>query len=482
MRFLRQSLTGLILASITLAFLALAVHMVWSAVSERMASEPRAEPRRERVFAVHVVEAEARAQDPVLIAFGQVQSRRTLEIRAQVAGTLIALSEEFVEGGEVETGQFLARIDPADAEAALARAESDLADAEADRRDAERSLVLARDEEAAAREQAELRQTALTRQQDLKSRRVGTAAAVETAALAAAQARQAVLGARQAVATAEGRMDQTANALTRAKLARDEAARRLAETEIRAEFAGRLSGVDVVEGGIVSTNERLADLIDADALEVAFRVSTPQFSRLLDAQSRLIDAPVRVTLDAYGANITAEGQLIRAGAAVAAGETGRLVFARLDAGQGLKPGDFVTVAINEPPLANAIRLPATALGSDETVLVLGDEDRLEAVAVTLLRRQGDEVIVAADQLSGRRVVAERSPLLGEGIKVRPLGDAGGAEPVEVPLTDARRARLIAFVQSATNLPSSERDRLLRELERDQVPAGLIQRLETRFGG
>lgn len=481
MRFLRQSLTGLILASITLAFLALAVHMVWSAVSERLASEPRAEPRRERVFAVHVVEAEAREEQPVLIAFGQVQSRRTLEIRAQVAGTLIALSEEFVEGGEVSKGQFLARIDPADAEAALAGAESDLADAQADRRDAERSLVLARDEEAAAREQAELRQTALTRQQDLEARGVGTAATVETAALAAAQARQAVLSARQAVASAEGRMDQTANALTRARLARDEAARRLAETEIRAEFAGRLSGVDVVEGGIVSTNERLADLIDAETLEVAFRVSTPQFSRLLGPDNRLLDAPVRVTLDAYGANITAEGRLVRASAAVAEGETGRLVFARLAAAQGLKPGDFVTVAVNEPPLPDAIRLPATALGADGAVLVLGDDDRLEAVPVRLLRRQSDEVLVASDRLSGLRVVAERSPLLGEGIKVRALGGEG-AQAAEVPLTDARRARLIAYVQSAPNIPSSERDRLLQQLEREQVPAGLVQRLETRIGG
>ncbi|HAR52078.1 MAG TPA: efflux transporter periplasmic adaptor subunit, partial [Roseovarius nubinhibens] len=78
-------------------------------------------------------------------------------------------------------------------------------------------------------------------------------------------------------------------------------------------------------------------------------------------------------------------------------------------------------------------------------------------------------------------VAERSPLLGEGIKVRAL-DNDGAQAAEVPLTDARRARLIAYVQSAPNIPSSERDRLLQQLEREQVPAGLVQRLETRIGG
>ena len=61
----------------------------------------------------------------------------------------------------------------------------------------------------------------------------------------------------------------------------------LAETELRAEFAGVLADVTVVQGGLVNRNEQVATLIDAQALEVSFRVSTSQYARLLTEDGRL---------------------------------------------------------------------------------------------------------------------------------------------------------------------------------------------------
>ena len=91
------------------------------------------------------------------------------------------------------------------------------------------------------------RQRALTRQQDLDARGVGSAAAVETAELAMSAATQAVLSRRAALAQAETRLDQAGPALDRRRIALAEAERRLADTEIGAEFAGVLS--DVTRGG-----------------------------------------------------------------------------------------------------------------------------------------------------------------------------------------------------------------------------------------
>ena len=54
----------------------------------------------------------------------------------------------------------------------------------------------------------------------------------------------------------------------------------------------------------------------------------------------------------------------RDSAAVMTGQSGRQLYARLDQARGLKPGDFVTVTVEEPVLSAAIRLPATALGPD----------------------------------------------------------------------------------------------------------------------
>lgn len=484
MRFLRKSLTGLFLMSVTLGLLAYAGIMINEAVQARLAKEAFVPQARERVFAVNVVPVAFETVTPVLTSYGEVQSRRSLELRAAASGTLVDVAPEFVEGGQVAAGQLLARIDPADAQAALDLAASDLLDAEAESREAERALGIAQDELSAAEEQVVLRETALRRQRDLLERNAGTAAAVEQAELALASERQSVLTRRQALASAESRIDQAATRLRRAEIARDEAQRRLADTEIRAGFAGTLSDVTALSGRLVSTNERLAQLVDPQALEVAFRVSTQAYGRLLDDAGVLRPAPVSVALDLYGTNIAATGRVSRDGAVVGEGQTGRLLFATLDAPRGFKPGDFVTVSIEEPALEFVARLPATALNADDEVLVVGPEDRLESVAVRLMRRQGDDVLVRARDLEGREVVAQRTPLLGVGIKVKPLRGANAAPeaPAMLELTDERRARLRAFVEANTRMPAEAKTRILSQLEQAQVPAEVVERLESRMGG
>ncbi len=486
MRFLRQSLTGLFLVALTVGLMAWAGKTVFDAVQVRMAQEPRAPQQRERVFAVNVVMAEPGTVTPVLRTFGEVQSRRTLEVRAATGGAVVGLSEAFEEGGRVEAGDVLVRIDPQDAQSALDRVQSDLLDAEAEERDAVRALELARDELAAAAEQALLRDKALERQKGLAERGVGSAAAVETAELNASSARQAVLSRRQSLANAEARVDQAATQLSRVRIALDEARRRLDDTTVRAQFAGTLTDVAVVEGGLVNANERLANLVDPNRLEVSVRLSTAQYARLLDEAGALRNAPVSVTLDVFGVGLTSMGRISRESAAVGEGQTGRVIFVRLDEVRGLKPGDFVTVEIEEPALERVVRLPASAVDAAGTVLAIGAEDRLEALEVTVLRRQGDDVLVRARGLAGRELVAQRTPLLGTGIKVRPIrpeeAGAAPAEPEMVELTDERRARLVAFIEGNQYMPKEAKARVLAQLNQHKVPAGVVARIEGRMGG
>lgn len=483
MRFLRHSLTGLFLLSLTVGLFAYAGQIVFSAVQERMSAETQAPERRERVFAVNTVTAAPGTQTPVLTAYGEVESRRTLEIRSDTPGRVTELTALFEDGGRVRDGQVLARIDPSDAQFALDLARADLTDAEAEVREAERGLNLARDELAAAQSQAELRKRALDRQLDLEERGVGTAAAVELAELDAASAEQAVLTRRQAEATAEARVDQAQTRLSRSRIALAEAQKALDETTITAPFTGTLQGVSVVEGRLVSANEKLADLIDTTALDVAFHVSTAQHRRLLDENGDLILAPVRIRLDVFGLEMETTGRITRDSAGVEEGQTGRLVYARIDDPQGLKPRDFVTVLIEEPPLDNVVRLPATALGSDGTVLALTAEDRLRAVPVTLVRRQGNDILVSGDGLDGLDIVTERSPLLGPGLKVRPLGNASETDDTAqmLELSEDRRARLRQFVEDSPDIPAAMKTRLLAQLAQPEVPAQTVERLERRMG-
>jgi hypothetical protein len=173
---------------------------------------------------------------------------------------------------------------------------------------------------------------------------------------------------------------------------------------------------------------------------------------------------------------------------VGEGQTGRQIFARLDTARGFKPGDFVTVAIKEPEIDNVVRLPSTALAADGTVLVLGQNDRLQPLPVTLVRRQGDDILVRGEGLDGREVVRERSPLLGEGIKVRPLrqsqdgSQAAPAEPEMLELSEERRARLVAFVEGNSAMPDEIKSSILARLQQPRVPAQMVERLESRMGG
>jgi len=484
MRFLRQSMIGLFLAACTLGLLVLAVSLISGAVKERLADDPKGPPPRERVFTVNVVTAVAEDIVPILETFGEVQSRRLLELRAAGGGRVIELADDFEDGGAVISGQVLIRLDPADAQSAVDRAESDVADALAEGRDAARSLELALAELAATEDQAELRMRAYERQRDLAERGVGTATLTESAELAAAGARQSVVSRRQAVAQAEARLDQTKTLLVRSKIALGDANRYLSDTVLTAPFDGTLSATNVVVGRLVSANERLAELIDPEDLEVSFRLSTAQYARLLDAGGKLIRADVTATLDVAGVDLEAKGRISRASAAAGEGATGRLIFAALGAAKGFKPGDFVTVGVQEPLLKGVIRLPAGSVDARSEILVLDDENRLEAVRVTVLRRQGDEVLVRGPVL-GRQIVEARSPLLGAGIAVKPLtrdDDASVAGPEMLELTEERRARLVAFVEANNRMPEDAKARVLARLAESKVPAKMVARIESRMGG
>lgn len=489
MHFLRRGLTGLFLAALTVALLALAGQTVRSAIEARLARDTARPPARERVYSVNVVNVQREEIAPVLEAFGEIRARRELEVRARVGGPVVALGAGFEEGGRVAAGDLLLRVDPTDLEDALALARTDLAEAEAEKADAANALALARDDLASAEKQSRLRAQALARQQDLAARGVGAQAAVENAALAAAGAEQAVLSRRASLASAKARLARADNALERRRIALEEAERRLGETEIRAAFAGRLSQVTAVQGGLVTANERVARLVDPGALEVAFRLSTAQYSHLSGKDGTLVQAPVTVRLDVSGVDLEAEGRINRDSAEVGEGQTGRLLFAALGGAGGLQPGDFVTVEIREPVLRGVARLPASALGNGGTVLVLGEGDRLEEVPVKVLRRQGETVIVRAGSLDGREVVAERAPMLGAGIAVKPFRSEDAAAPAQsrrdtaetVALDDARRAALIAFVKQDKSMRPAVRERMLERLSQPEVSAKLVRRLEARMG-
>ncbi len=422
----------------------------------------------------------------MLTAYGDLQSARQLELRAATAGTLMEIAPGFRDGGRVAAGEVLYRIDPAAAETRLALAESDLAAARAEEAEARIGLDLAREEAAAADRQRDLRAQALTRAEDLRGRGVNTAADLEAAELALATAEQASTGRRLAQAQAEARIERAGIAITRAGIARDEAARDLDNTVEIAPFDGLVADVSAVPGRLVSVNEQLGVLLDPAALEVAFRVSKAEFSRLADASGEVLPLAVTASLEVEGIELSVPGRIDRAGVSVGAGQTGRLIYARLDEGPSglLRPGDFLTVRVAEPDLEQVAVLPAAAVGPEGRILLVGPDNRLEEVAARVVRRQGAETIVAEVPF-GREYVTVRQPQLGPGVLVRPVGPeaaAGAAPEAMVRLSPERRAGLIAAVEANGRMPTEAKARILAALEAEEVPQSMVDRLETRRSG
>ncbi|MFC3084863.1 efflux RND transporter periplasmic adaptor subunit [Tabrizicola soli] len=478
MRFLARSLTGLFLLVLTLALLGAAALLLGGAIRASLQPGGPGQPAEERVVAANVTRLEPTRVTPVLTAYGKVEARRALDLRARQSGSVVWVAEGFRNGLSVRSGEVLVRLDPAPAQEALALAQADLAEATASDTQAQAAVILARDDLAAAEAQVVLRRQALDRQRQIEARGAGSSQAVETAELALSAAEQAVLSRRQALAQAEAAVDQAKVAVTRAGIALAEAERALSETEIRAGLSGRVDGVALVPGALVGANEVIGRIIDPSALDVAVRLSTAQFALLVGPDGALGPAPV--TLGAAGLT----GRLERAAAAVAEGQTGRMVYVALDPSPAaealLQPGDFVEVRIEEPPLADVARLPALAVGRNGTLLALAEGDRLQEIPVEVLRRQGDDVLVRVAALAGREVVLERSALLGEGIRIRPVRPGAGAGLV--PLSEARRAELVALVEADAAMPEAAKARLLDELKAGAIPAATLERLEGRTGG
>ncbi len=480
MRFMTRGLLGLFILVLTIGLLLIAGNVFYQAVKEKQAQSQRQRPVRERTYSVEVQTIALQTVTPVIETYGEVLSGRTLEIRAVAGGALVRLAPDFREGGRVKAGDLLFQTDPASAEAALKLLQTELAEAEAELDEASEALILARDEQTAAERQAALRQQALDRQKSLKERGVGTDAAIESAELALSGAEQAILGKRQAVADAKARINRAEAQLSRTRINVDEAARKLRDTAVYAEFDGVLSDVSAVLGGLVNANERVGQLIDPKALEVLFRISNSEFATLTSSPSGMAGADVLV--DFNGLAEPVHGKIARVSAAVGEGQTGREIYASLDLepSASLRPGDFVAVRIEEPELTDVAVIPAAAVTTSGEVLLVGADNRLEAAKVQVLRKQGDSVLVRADGIVGRQLVLKRAPQLGTGIRVDPKGAGGQVieDEVLVPLSEEKQKQFIAALEQNRGIPPSVRERMLARVRTGEVPAQMAERLDA----
>ena len=93
MRFFTRALSGLFLLALTVGLLATAGGLLRGALQDRAAREAPAREAREQIIAAPVTTLAPRTITPILTTFGEISSRRILQVRAVTGGRIVELGD-----------------------------------------------------------------------------------------------------------------------------------------------------------------------------------------------------------------------------------------------------------------------------------------------------------------------------------------------------------------------------------------------------
>jgi len=296
-----------------------------------------------------------------IITHGNVTARHELDLASEVTGRVIWMAPEFQPGEMVVAGQVLARVDPVAYRLALAEAKASLSRAETALADAE----------------------AFKRKASVVEGKLNIEAAGER------------------ILKAEQDLDYT---------------------EIRAPFNAVIDRQTIEPGQFINIGQTVAHLLSSDTAEVSLPVSAAE-SGFLDASSTeavQLSAQIGAERRQWSARLLRiESRVDRQTRVVpVVVEVVAPYDSRVHA-HTLPLGLFVEAQIPGKPIASAVRLPSSALQSDDSVFVLV-ENSLRRRPVTIAHRGGDTVVVGSGLEEGERVVITRMEVMFEGMKVEPF--------------------------------------------------------------
>ena len=490
MNFLLRSFLGLIILSITLGFLIFGSLVLIEALKKRSEKSDNRRFQKERVFAVNVETLNKQIASPKILSYGEIYSKRMLEIRPLVSGRLDYVSEKFVEGGYVKSGDILFRLNQKDYLNELEIAEIDLEDTKAQLSEAISKLDYANLEFEVSESQLNLRKNALDRQTQLAESGLITSSQLENTQLAYSSTKQQFLNKQNLVKSSKNAIDKLKIQLKRRSISIDKAKRNLDETEIKAPFDGIIASVNILPGSVINKNEKLGTLLDPNSLEVMFNLSANEFARVIDKDGKLLNLDITAYLKLSNNDIPFSGKIERINPEIMNIGSGRKLFASINLGENktLRPGDFVVLEIKEPSLKNITVLPSSAVTIDGKIFILEEDNRLKEIEVTILRRQGNEVIVSGAP-TDKEYVMQRSPQLGNGLKIKPLRkkDREISNSVNlsknnelVTISPEKQKKLINILDKLDRMPKSVKDRLYEEINSGKIKAKTLKRLEKNM--
>ena len=353
-----RKLVNLLLSLLILAGAALLAQTLVNS-REPLQSEPR--EALSPLVAIHTLQG--KGADIRLTTQGSVTAKTTVQLTSDVAGRLVWLSPELLVGNRIAAGTALARVDKTSYQLALAQARLALRDAEISVADA-RSRFQTRDPRHPQIQRAE-------------------------AQLEAARAQI------------------------------DKARTDLERTEITLPVTAVVTHKHASLGQYVSPGVVLAELDAIDSVEVALPLSLAELELLRGAPAA--DIVLTPLAEQNGARWPA--RLARVRQQLDNQTRVAYVVAEVDQPYDQEPplrlGQFVSADISGIRLDAAFRFPSAAVFDNDHVYRLTEDERLQRVAVEILRRDAHSVVARGDLSGGDRLVLSRLDIMTEGMRVRP---------------------------------------------------------------
>jgi RND family efflux transporter MFP subunit len=391
---------------------ALALAFGAGALSTGCSSETPASAATPAVTAIEPASIEMASVDrrPIerhLRVTGSLLADEQAEVSAELAGRVTATPVE--RGSRVPAGALLVRISASETSAQLLEAEANAGQIEA-------RLGLTPGETFDPRRVPEVMnaqasldwaEAEFSRIQSLLDQKVVSKAEWE-------QRRTQVEAARQQYKVAVNLAEQSYRSLQAARARVSLANKSMADTSVRAPFAGLVAERAVSVGDYVTKGARVATVVSIDPLRVELTVPEQAIAQIKVGQ------PVRLTVDAYPGE-TFEATVRFVSPSLRVDQRALTVEAIAPNKDGrLKPGLFATAFIRHAEPAPALTVPATAVetvSGTSRVYVVRDGKAEERIVTV-----GDKVDVRVEVTSGvkdgERVVAEPRGRITDGMPVR----------------------------------------------------------------
>ncbi len=362
------------------------------------------------VAAVHVSTTTA-IEQPVtrfIRVSGTLTAQEQADVAAEVAGRVVATPVE--RGSRVDANADLIRIAAAEADAQAREAQANAAQIEARLGIANgAAFEVARVPEVAnARAAADLARTDFDRADMLRQRQLVSQAEYDT------KRAQMDAAARQ-YDVARNSAEQQYQALLAARARVTVAQKALADTVVRAPFAGVVGERFVSVGDYVTRGTKVASVMRVDPLRVELTVPEQYVSEVAAGRA------VTFEVDAYPGE-TFTGQVRYVSPAIKAETRAMMIEAVVpNPTSRLKPGFFATARIEQASRLPGILVPATAVrtvsGTARVFVVSGD--RAEERIVMTGQAVGDQVEITSGLKAGERVATSGVEQLVDGVRVAP---------------------------------------------------------------